>query len=152
MANEERLGFREWTTHYEKEQESDRKKIGTLVEGFTEMSRSIGALSADVRTLMENQRGMFDKINRPTQWGVLVSAALLVAVILGLVTGPMKGELENVKEELTLETRRNLEVDLMFNQRLGEQIRVTTANEVNLQWMMKVEERMNQRLHKALSE
>ena len=112
---QERLGFREWTTHYEKEQEADREKINALADGLSTVNSNLGRLTANVETLLSNQKGMFDRINRPTQWGVLVSAALLVAVILGLVTGPMKEEISDLEEKVTLETNRNVELHIMFN-------------------------------------
>jgi X-X-X-Leu-X-X-Gly heptad repeat protein len=149
MGNEqqEKLGFREWTIHYEKEQEADREKINTLADGLAQVNQSVGRLTANVETLIDNQKGMFNRINRPTQWGVLVSAALLVAVILGLVTGPMKEEISDLEAKVAMETNRNIELHIMFNNRLGEQIKLSTANETNIQWIIRMEERTNNRLH-----
>ena len=144
---QERLGFREWTSHYEKEQEADREKINALADGLSTVNTNLGRLTANVETLLSNQKGMFDRINRPTQWGVLVSAALLVAVILGLVTGPMKEEISDLEEKVILETNRNVELHIMFNQRLGEQIKLSTANEINVEWIKRMEDRMNRRMH-----
>ena len=145
----ERLGFREWTTHYEKEQEADREKINTLADGLSQVNQSVGRLTANVETLIDNQKGMFNKINRPTQWGVLVAAAALVAIILGLVTGPMKEEIRDIEASSRLETNRNIELHIMFNRRLGEQIKLSTANETNIQWLAKIEDRTNRRLHRG---
>ena len=145
---QEKLGFREWTSHYEKEQEADRDKINTLADGLSKVNQSVGRLTANVETLIENQKGMFNRINRPTQWGTLVAAAALVAIILGLVTGPMKEEIDNLETKVILETERNIELHIMFNNRLGEQIKTSTANETNIQWIMKMEDRLNRRLHR----
>jgi len=144
------LGFREWTSHYEKEQEQDREKINDLAASVATINQSVGALTADVRTLIENQKGMFNRINRPTQWGVLVAAAALVAVVLGLVTGPMKEEIGDLEDKLILETNRNIELHIMFNQRLGEQIKLSTENHTNIEWIKRMEERVNRRMHREL--
>ena len=149
MTSEEmdRMGFREWTSHYEKEQEADRDKINTLADGLSQVNTNVGTLTANVEQLIDNQKGMFSRINRPTQWGVLVSAALLVAVILGLVTGPMKEEISDLENQVRQETERNIELHIMFNQRLGEQIKLSTANATNMEWVKKMEDRYNSRLH-----
>ena len=90
---------------------------------------------------------MFDRFNQPTEWGVLVAAAALVAVIRGLVTGPMKVDINVLEARVTLETNRNVELHIMFNQRLGEQIKLSTANKTNTEWLMKLEDRYNRRTH-----
>ena len=45
---QERLGFREWTSHYEKEQEADRIKANKLQEVVSNLSTNVGALTADL--------------------------------------------------------------------------------------------------------
>ena len=141
-----KMGFREWTSHYEHEQEADRDKINALADGLATLSSNMGALTANVNTLMKNQEGMYNRINRPPQWGVLVSALALVALALGLVITPIKEELTQVKAEQRMEAERNVELHIMFNQRLGEQIKISTANETNVKWIEKMESRMNIRM------
>lgn len=141
----EKLGFREWTAHYEKEQELQRDQLG-------ELTSNVSTLTADVRTLMDNQKGMFNRINRPTQWGTLVASAALLAVVLGLVTGPMKEEIGDLEDKVAMETNRNIELHIMFNNRQSEQIKTSTANQTNIQWLMLMEQRLNDRIHAGLGQ
>ena len=86
------MGFREWTEHYEKEQESQRQQIGDL-------TKIVSSLSADVRTLVENQRGMFSRMNRPqgpiifAGLAIAVSAIGVLATFIALTVSPIKDEL-----------------------------------------------------------
>jgi len=148
--DENKLGFREWTAHYEKEQEADRDKINALADGLAAVNANLGRLTANVETLLENQKGMFTKINRPTEWGTLIAAGALVAITLGLVTGPMKEDIAEVAGKLALETERDIELHIMFNNRLAEQIQLATENHTNIEWVMKLEDRLNDRLHSGL--
>ena len=129
-------------SRYVKEQELHSKQL-------SELTADVSSLSADVRTLMEGQKVVSSRLNRPTQWGVLVSAVALVAVILGLVTGPMKEDHRSLEAKVAMETERDIDLHIMFNNRLGDQIKVSTANETNIAWLMHLESRTNARLHGA---
>ena len=88
---EEVMAFREWTEHYEKEQESQRSQI-------SELTKIVHSLSADVKTLVENQRGMFSRINRPFNWGWFATGVGIIFVGIGLVINPIKSTLRHIEE------------------------------------------------------
>ena len=134
--------FREWLGHYEKERESDRKRINQLTDNIATINQSVGALTADVQTLINNQKGMFDRINRPTQWGVLVSAAAFVAIVLGLVIAPLKQDLELIRQYDRAETEHNLSQHIAFEVKTDDTNVLVTRNQVDLEWMAKMEERL----------
>lgn len=92
-----KMGFREWTEHYEKEQESQRAQI-------SELTKNVSSLSADVRTLVDNQRGLFSRMNRPQ--GPIIAAGLAIAVsaigvlatFITLTVSPIKDEINRIHE------------------------------------------------------
>lgn len=144
----EKMGFREWTNHYEKEQESDRAKLNDLTNAVGTINSIVGALSADVRTLLENQKGMHSRINRPWQWGVVVAVFValfsmsgLFATILTLSINPIKASLVHIEEGMLGDESRQREIHLMLT---GEMISGKVQNAVSqesLRWIEKLESR-----------
>jgi len=145
------MGFREWTAHYEKEQIADREKINGIADIVGQMAGQVSKLTAHVESLIDNQKGVFQRINRPVQWGGLVSAASFVAILLGLVVLPMKEQIFELKESVQEEVQRNLKLHMMFveqQQELAVKTAVdTTRNQTDIKWLMNMEVRLNDRLH-----
>jgi len=145
----QKLGFREWTSHYEKEQEADRDKINALADGLSQVNQSVGRLTANVETLIENQRGMFSRINKPPQWGIMISGLMLMALVLGLVTAPMKDDIRHIEDTQLMEIEKQLDVHIFMGGRINELTEQTTENKVNMEWVKMLEGRLDGRLHDA---
>ena len=154
MNEQEHMSFREWQTHYEKQQEADRDKINTLAEGLTLVNQNVGKLTAHVETLIENQKGMFSRMNRPWQWGVVIAAFVAMftvsgvfATILTLSLDPVKSNIQVLDLAHARDVERNLELHMWFRESI-EEMREGDANmEARIQWLEKLEERINERLH-----
>ena len=119
----EKMGFREWTSHYEKEQEADRDKINRVVEGLGALSGTVSKLSANVETMMESQRGVYSRINRPWQWGVVVagftallSLAIIMTTVMTLTVNPIKDSMKHMEAQYQLDVARNLELHIWFKE------------------------------------
>ena len=54
--------FDDWVDRYQREQTLQSAQIGDL-------TKNVAALSSDVKTLLDNQRGLFSRIHRPMQAG-----------------------------------------------------------------------------------
>lgn len=154
MNDKEQMGFREWTTHYEKEQEADRAKINALAEGLSVVSQSVSKLSANVEVLLENQKGLFNRMNRPWQWGVVIAAFVAMftvsgvfATVLSLSLDPIKANMHTMTETHSRDVERNLELHMWFRNSI-EEIREHDAEmDARIDWLEKLEKRQNERLH-----
>ena len=170
--NEEQLdhlGFREWTSHYEKEQEADRIKANKLQEVVSNLSTNVGALTADVRTLVENQKSLFNRQNRPWQWGVVVAGFMamfsmsgMFGVMASLIVTPIQDSIEHqsavhAKDLLALsdvharDVERNLELHMWMKTTLTEVQIADAKADTDIKWLMKLEDRYNSRIHKVMT-
>ena len=137
---EEQLNFREWTGHYEKEQETQRDQIGDL-------TKIVSSLTADVRTLIDNQRGMFGRINKPPQWGAMISLGALIVVGAGLLTAPIKDDIVHIEAQMLRNDERNLELHMWMKDQLDDLEVQSAKAETNVEWLSRLEERADIRLH-----
>ena len=154
MSDQEKMGFREWTSHYEREQEADREKINALAEGLAVVNQNVGKLTANVEILIDNQKGMFSRMNRPWQWGVVVAAFAAMftvsgvfATVLTLSLDPVKKQVDRMYDVGNREVERNLDLHMWFRESI-EEIREQDANmQARIEWLEKLEQRQNDRLH-----
>ena len=154
MNDQEKMGFREWTSHYEREQEADREKINALAEGLAVVNQNVGKLTANVEILIDNQKGMFSRMNRPWQWGVVVAAFAAMftvsgvfATVLTLSLDPVKKQVDRMYDVGNREVERNLDLHMWFRESI-EEIREQDANmQARIEWLEKLEQRQNDRLH-----
>lgn len=136
----EKMGFREWTDHYEKEQEQQREQIG-------ELTKNVSSLSADVRTLVENQRGMFSRLNRPqaplmvASFAVLISLAGLFATFITLTVNPIKDSVTHIEDTLLLDDSRDLQLHIMLKEDIEAGQEELARQSEALRWLEKMEER-----------
>jgi len=159
MTDEERLGFREWTTHYEKEQEADRDKINSVVESVGQLSGVVHRMSAVVESVAENQKATFSRLNRPWQWGVVISVfmalfsmAAMFSVVASLIVGPINAGQARAERTHARDVERNLELHMWFRETIaGMQVGDAEAK-ANIAWLLKMEERLNNRLHAGMGE
>ena len=157
MNDHERMSFREWTDHYEKEQEAQRAQIGDL-------TKAVSSLTADVRTLVDNQKGMFTRLNRP-QGPVMVAGLAIAISTIGVLATFITLSISPIKEELTRMNGADLRYRESTDEILGmiveqhQEHLEDAANEHGLlmaeqarqgealKWMEILEERYNDRIH-----
>jgi hypothetical protein len=144
MNAEERMSFREWTEHYEKEQENQRAQISDLMT-------AVSSLSADVKTLTESHRGILSRLNRPQPVAAYVSALLAsMAVMISfstLLVQPIKDNVQEIRTSAALEEANNLQLHIMLKEDI-ERNTAGLARETEAQrWLEKLEERYNARIH-----
>lgn len=144
---QEKMGFREWTTHYEREQEADRNKISDLTEAVSNINSNVGALTANVRTLMDNQKSMHNRMNRPTNWGVFATFAGVIFMMVGLVVSSIKDDINHIERQTSIETERNLELHMWFRDAIAKNGEEIAAHHIEVEWVKKMEDRMNRRIH-----
>ena len=154
MTSEEKLGFREWTAHYEKEQEADRDKINHIADIVGTLGGQVSKLSANMDTLIDNQKGMFNRLNRPWQWGVVVagfmmmfSMAAMFGTMATLIITPIEKNLTHLQEMQASEEAKYLELHMWFRDKLEDGAVADAKQDTNIAWMMKMEERVNGRIH-----
>ena len=151
---QERLGFREWTTHYEKEQEADRDKINSVVESVGSLSNVVHRMSANMETMLDNQKGMFNRINRPWQWGVVVaifmaifSMSAMFGTMATLIVGPLKESISHTDNVHALDVERDLALHIWMRTSIDTNNEALAANQVDIDWLKKMESRANRRIH-----
>lgn len=125
--------FREWMDHYEAEQESQRLQLG-------EITKNVSHLTANVQTLLDNQKGLFSRVNRPTNWAAYIAGLAVVVSFSGLLFAP-------VQREIT----RQHEFDLRVMEHLLEDAEQKGRTNTELEWVKRMEERYNSRMHRGVS-
>lgn len=156
---QKQMGFREWTEHYEKEQEVDRDKVNRLADGLSMLSQDVGQLTANVKVLMDNQKGMFNRLNRPWQWGVVItgfvamfSLAGMFATILTLTVNPIKDALVEISIEHKSDRSNQMEINMWQRESMEKNREDAIRNATDLAWLKKLEKRVNDRAHQILGE
>lgn len=129
VVGESKAELGQWIERYE-------KHLGRQSEQIDALTRDVSALTADVRSLMKNQESLFNRSNRPFQWGALVAALSLAAVAAGLLITPMKEE-----------DSKQLEFDKTVMRYMMEDQYKQGQHDNDLQWLKKLEERQNNRMH-----
>ena len=145
--HQDRMGFREWTTHYEKEQETDRNKINDLTTAVSTINQSVGALTADVRTLIENQRITASRLNKPANWGIFGTFAAVIFMVVGLVVTDIKDNITKIENHQALDITRDLELHMWFRNSIDNNNEALASNQTDLNWLKKMESRINRRFH-----
>ena len=132
------MGFREWTEHYEKEQELQRDQIGDL-------TKAVSSLTADVRTLVENQKSLFGRINRPPPVAAYVSALLAsIAVMISfstLLVGPIKEEIDHMQAAALREATHNTQLHEQIQEDVERTIEKTATVTEASRWLEKLDDR-----------
>lgn len=124
--------FTEWLDRFERDQEIQNEQIG-------ELTKNVSALAATVGTVVEQQRNLFGRANRPFQWGAFVSALVGVGVFAGLLIAPLQKEMEG-QHRFDIQVMQHLEEDAYKMGKL----------ETEVKWLKTMEDRLNQRIHGSI--
>lgn len=155
----EQLNFREWTAHYEKEQEADRSKVDHLADTVGVLIGTVGKLSANVETWIETQKSMSHRMNRPWQWGVVVagfmamfSMSAMFATMATLIVNPIQRNIAHLEATHATTEERNLELHMWFKETVTEMQINDAKAETDIKWLEKLQGITNERLHKSMTE
>jgi hypothetical protein len=153
----EKLGFREWQPHYEKQQEADRLKVDHVVDTLGGLSSGLSRLEALMETWIESQRSVTTRMNRPWQWGVVVAIFMLVfsmaggfGVIANLIVTPMNKSITHLGYKQTSEEEKYLKLHMWFRDQLETQAVADARMETRIEYLMLMEERVNGRIHAGI--
>jgi hypothetical protein len=119
--------------------ERQEQVINRLDSAISILTKDVSALTANVGTLTRNQESLFSKTSRPFQWSAFIAALGLVAVGAGLLISPRDKELDRL-HEFSLSVMMRIERDAHDMGRM----------EADLEWLKKLEERVNDRTHQRL--
>lgn len=157
MTEKDNLGFREWTAHYEKEQEADREKLNSIVDTVGTLSVVVHRMSASVEALTENQKGMFSRMNRPWQWGVvmavfmaLFSMAGMFGIMANLIVSPITDVIAAIQTDHDRDVSRDLTLHMWFRETIANMQVSDAKADAEIEWLGKMEERLNSRIHRAV--
>jgi hypothetical protein len=168
--DDSRPPWAEWSAHYEKEQDATSARLNTVVDGLGSLEGIVSRLAANMETWIENQRSMGHRMNRPWQWGAVVgvfmglfSMSAMFGVMATLIITPINDNIQHqaathtqditrVEVAYARDVERNLELHMWFRETLAD-IQVSDAKtETNIEWLMKIQDLTNERLHKAITE
>jgi hypothetical protein len=141
----ETLGFREWTTHYEREQEADREKLTSLTEAVSTINSNVGALTANVNTLMDNQKGLYNRVNRPANWGIFATFAAVIFMVVALVVGGIRENIVKIEAHQAKDIQRNLDLHIWMRTSIDKNNQALAGQAADLAWIKTLEDRMSRR-------
>ena len=130
------LNFGEWLDRFEHDQDNQNAQIGKLTENLGSLTGDIGKLAATVQALVDNQKGLFNRANRPVQWGAIIGGMTMLGVMAGLLVSPIK-ENQVQQREFNMHVMHQIEDDA---REMGEAIK-------DIEWLNKMEDRLNRRIH-----
>ena len=122
----------EWVDRFEHELELQSHNVNDLI-------KSVAKIGAIVETLAQQQKAIFGRQNRPVPWGAVVGGITLLAIMAGLLIAPMQGE--SARQHLFDITTMKHMIDDSYQQ---------GVHDTELSWLKKMEDRLNQRLHRNL--
>ena len=123
------LKFQDWLEQYQHDQELQNQHISQL-------SKDVAHLTATLQSLVDNQKGLFSRANRPINWGAIIGGVTLLGICAGLLVAPMNATIKNLTEF----HNRAIELELKDAREMGRL-------EVEVEWLKALEERQNDRLH-----
>jgi hypothetical protein len=127
---ENNINFAEWVEQYAHEQSVQNKNINQL-------TKDVAELAATVRQLVDNQKGLYSRQNRPINWGAILTAIGMAAAFVALLVAPMKAE--DVRQH---------NFDLKAMEHMVDSAALMAGQEKDIEWLMKMEDRLNRRLHR----
>jgi hypothetical protein len=129
-------------------------QIKLITQNQQDIASSVSKLTATVEGLTEGQRGMFSRMNRPWQWGVVLAAFMALAsfsamfgTVLTLSLNPIRDNLTHMEANHLRMEEKELALHMMLKEDIeNNQIEIARLQEGN-RWMEKLEERYNMRIH-----
>jgi hypothetical protein len=120
-----------WLERFEHDQEIQNKEIG-------ELTKNVSALTSTVQAMLDAQKAIFGRQNRPLPWGAVIGGITLLGICTGLIIAPIK---ENIEDQRHFDLRL-MEITLQDARSMGKL-------EERTHWIEKLEERSNERIHQV---
>lgn len=124
------------------------QRVTKLEEGQTRLLSSTARIESLVESLSNGQKGVYNRMNRPWQWGVVIAAFAAMITLstlfnqtLNLTVTPI-AESVLALEEVVLNDRETYLATLMKNSDGVEEIRIASAvNAESIRWLGILEQR-----------
>ena len=124
---------KDWVEHVDRQLDTQGGQI-------SELTKMVAGIASSVDILTKNQTGLFTRQNRPFQWGWFLSAIGLLFIGGGLVVTPIHRQLDT-QHQFNVQVMKHLETD-------AYQAGAVTKE---LEWLNKMEDRLNERIHKRVN-
>ena len=121
--------------------ERSEKELAQLIGVVSKQGESIASMITTVETTGKQIGELFHRTDRPVPWGVLVSGIGLMIVIMTLAFAPV---VSNILELKTF--------DKFILKHIAEDSREMGEMSTNIEWLKKLEERLNGRIHQNLKD
>jgi len=124
----------------------------------TKLSGEMGEIRALLTSALKNQDGVFTRLNRPIAPLIIAGFAVVVSMVsvsvtfMNLTVNPIKDNLAHVEKTMISDEHRQREIHMMLNQRQFDDAVRTSRIEENLRWQEKMEERLNSRIHRGITQ
>lgn len=123
-------------------------RVTRLEEGQQTLIAGMSRIETIAGQLVENQRGVFGRLNKPWQWSVVVAifAALFslsggFATAMVLVIDPIKASIARIQEDDQISDARNRAMHEKMTDEIHQNEIASAVNAEALRWVEKVEER-----------
>ena len=128
--------FGDWPDQYSRDQEITIHAQEIQNQHISQLTKDVADLAATVRAVVENQKGIFGRQNRPIQWGALIGGFTMLGVMAGLLITPIQRDTDAL---------RAYDINDMKH-------RIEDAREVGIlqektRWLERMEDRTNRRIH-----
>jgi hypothetical protein len=159
----------EWSAHYEKEQEATAARLNTVVDGLGSLQGIVSRLAANMETMIDSQKIIGHRMNRPWQWGAVVgvfmglfSMSAMFGVMATLIITPINDniahqavthsqDVEKLEADRRVDIQRDLDLHIWFKESLTQMQIKDAKAETNIEWLMKLNDITNERLHKSMT-
>jgi 3-phenylpropionate/cinnamic acid dioxygenase small subunit len=142
-------------------QEQLERRVTRLEEGQAELLSTTSRIESIVENLASGQQGVFKRINRPWQWGIVVAAFVaLVSVYemnnrhtdmslrpLDLHITTLQNGINHLEEQLVADEERQREIHTMLNRQMVDLTTRLGRQEEAMANMKMLEDRYNRRIH-----
>jgi len=116
-------------------------ELSTLVAVTSKQGEQLASVVTSLNTIGKQVGSLFNRSDRPTQWGAIVAAISLTIMVMTLALAPIISNIMELKSFDKI-VMRHLERDAY---EMG-------VHDTEIAWLKKMEDRLNERIHKTLKD
>jgi hypothetical protein len=145
----------EFQKHYDSRLDNFGVRLGKME---TKLSGEMGEIRALLTSALKNQDGVFTRLNRPVAPLIIAGFAVVISLVsvfitfMNLTVNPIKDDITHIEKTMISDEHRQREIHMMLNQRQFDDAVITARLEENIKWLERMEERLNSRLHRGLTQ
>ncbi len=132
-------GLTAWTEIFQKRQDASDKRQEIQSADISDLTRDVGKLTATVQALVDNQKGIFHRQNRPLPLGAIIGAFTLLVIMAGLLIAPMHREQD-----------RSYMFDVKVMEYMLSNTKISQEHTTDIKWLKLMELRLNSRIHRVV--